>query len=150
MNRLFPQARDYRTLNTRITAEERAAVEEALGFELLPGQRDRFEYFELTGPDGVQLGYVIAASQRGEFGAIEFVLGLSREHAVNGMYIQRTRERDRAFAESTFLESLTGSTPDDVPVLAERMQGETNHGRRVVLQGVMKELATFRHLVLRE
>ena len=143
MTRLFPDARDYRTVNRRIGTAQRAQIEERLGFALLPGQHDAFQYFEMLGRSSERIGHVIAASQRGQFGAIEFVLGLDTAGVVNGLYIQRARERDLAFRSQEFLDSLRGSAVGATSSLAARERQEDNHGRKAVMQGVLKELVVF-------
>lgn len=38
------------------TGRQSEAIEARLGFKLLPGQRDQFQYFEMTGEKGKRLG----------------------------------------------------------------------------------------------
>lgn len=150
MTKLFPSAVDYRTVTTRIAPEQRAAIERETGSELLPGQRDQFTYFALLGAKGRTLGHVIAASQKGEFGAIEFVMGLDSAGKVNGMYIQRSRERDVAFKETAFVDSFKGIASGARGELVKRARAEENRGKRAVLQGVLKELVAFQTLAAKQ
>jgi len=49
MTKLFPGAEGYLTVDIAISDEQREEIESRLGFELLPGQQDRFLYFTMTG-----------------------------------------------------------------------------------------------------
>jgi len=86
MTKIFPDAWDYKTVNHALTPQEREAIEAKVGFTLLPGQRDQFQYFEMIGEDGKRIGTIIAASQKGEFGAIEFVFGMDTLRAAKYFY----------------------------------------------------------------
>ena len=79
MKKLFPDAEGYLTVETGISGEQKEEIESRLGLELLPGQQDRFLYFTMTDADGADIGTVIAASQKGQYGAIEFIFGLDTE-----------------------------------------------------------------------
>ncbi len=146
MTRIFPGARDYRTVTVPIRPAQREAIERATGFPLLPGQREQFQYFTMTGEAGRPVGTIIAASQKGEFGAIEVVFGLDEAGAIAGLYVQRARERDQAFRERAFLDQFLGTKVTDAARLRRRLAGEKNRGAAAVLQGVLKELVTFREL----
>jgi hypothetical protein len=149
MTRIFPDARDYRTVTRGISPEERKIIEEKLGSELLPGQRDTFQYYELLDGNGKLLGYVIAPAQRGEFGVIEFVFGLTRERKINAIYIQRARERDREFRREEFLEQFIGKSIEDVGKmeLSNDITAKKTVATSAVVLGVRKELITFDKLV---
>jgi len=149
MTRIFPAARDYKTVTLPIGAAQRQAIERAMGFPLLPGQREQFQYYVMTGGDGRPLGSIIAASQKGEYGAIEFVFGLDPAGAVAGIYVQRSRERDQSFKERAFLDPLVGLELGDADRLRRRQAGEKNRGHVAVLRGLLKELVTFRELTRR-
>ncbi len=149
MTRIFPDAKDYRTVTLDISREDLQAVESAIGFPLLPGQREQFQYFEMTGKTGAIIGYIIAGSQKGEYGAIEFVFGMDAAFTVNGIYIQRSRERDRSFKEQPFLDSFLGLKPQDTRQIGARFTGSPSLGTTAVIQGVVKELAVFDRLVLK-
>ncbi len=146
MTRIFPAARDYRTVTLPIAAAQRAAIEQATGFPLLPGQREQFQYYAMTGEAGRPVGTIIAASQKGEYGAIEFVFGLDPAGAVAGIYVQRARERDQGFKERAFLDQFVGLKLADTERLRRRLAGEKRRGQGAVLQGLLKELTTFREL----
>ena len=149
MTRIFPAARDYRTVTLPIAAPQRAAIEQAIGFPLLPGQREQFQYYAMTGAAGRPVGTIIAASQKGEYGAIEFVFGLDPSGAVAGIYVQRARERDQGFKERAFLDQFVGLKSGDTERLRRRLAGEKRRGEGAVLQGLLKELTTFRELTRR-
>lgn len=149
MVRLFPEAKDYRTITRKIDPDSLKTIEARAG-RLLPGQRDLFQYFELTGPGGALLGYIFAGSQKGEYGAIEFVAGLDKESRIKGVYIQRSREKENEFKSREFLDQFNGLTPDKFSAL-ELMQDipvkKRTAGGQAVLSGLKKELTAFTVLV---
>lgn len=149
MVRLFPEAKDYRTITKKIDPDSLKAIEARAG-RLLPGQRDLFQYFELTGPDGALLGYVFAGSQKGEYGAIEFVSGLDKESRIKGVYIQRSREKESEFKSREFLDQFKGLAADKVGALElvkDIAVKKKTAGAQAVLAGIKKELTAFTVLV---
>ena len=100
MVRIFPDAMDYKTITKKITSQNLKKIEDRAG-KLLSGQREVFQYYELIG-EGTLLGYIFASTQKGEYGAIEFVFGLDKESKITAIYIQRSRERDRKFKQKEF------------------------------------------------
>ena len=57
MTRLFPEARDYRTVTVPIAPEARARIEQRAGAPLLPGQREQYQYFEMLDGAGQVIGH---------------------------------------------------------------------------------------------
>jgi len=150
MRRIFPTAKDYKTITRRITAEQRSRIERRLGSPLLPGQRDQFQYYEMTDSSGSPLGHIIAASQKGGFGAIEFVFGVDADRRIVGLYIQRARERDTTFRSKDFLEKFVGRTLADLEDAASGLLSPVTVGTKAVYLGLRKELITFDELNRRE
>ncbi len=148
MTRIFPEARDYKTVNVRIPADKRKMIEEKMGYELLPGQQDQFQYFEMTGEKGQVIGTVIAASQKGEFGAIEFVFGLDTDMVINEIYIQRARERDTSFKDQDFLDLFAGKSIREAADFDKLYNGDPSIGTDAVIRGLKKELIAYETLVL--
>jgi len=146
MTRIFPDAKDYKTINLRISPQQRTAIEAKLGFELLPGQRDQFQYFEMTGAGGKKIGVIIAASQKGEFGAIEFVFGLDTNMVIKDLYIQRSRERDQSFKERDFLSRFIGKRMTDAMALEKIPEADLTIGKSAVIKGLKKELIVLQEL----
>ncbi|MBN1129662.1 MAG: hypothetical protein JXA71_11780 [Chitinispirillaceae bacterium] len=140
MTRIFPEAKDYKTVNHALTAAERTAIEAKLGFALLPGQRDQFQYFEMTGEGGRVIGTIIAASQKGEYGAIEFVFGMDTTGIIKGIYVQRSRERDVRFKDRGFLDLFLGKNSGSI---AQAYKGPATLGTTAVIRGLQKELVAF-------
>lgn len=150
MAKIFPEARDYKTITEKISLQELKIIEERLGSQLLPGQRETFQYYELLDGNGELLGYIVAAAQRGEFGVIEFVFGLDLDIKINGIYIQRARERDREFGKREFLEQFIGKSVQDVDKMqiGKNIKAEKTIGTAAVILGIRKELITLDELVL--
>jgi hypothetical protein len=149
MTKLFPDAEGYLTVDIGISDEQREEIESRLGFELLPGQQDRFLYFTMTGADGAEIGTVIAASQKGQYGAIEFIVGLDNELVIRDLYIQRARERDRRFKDREFLDLFVGRTLSEAEELHLLYTGAETPGTTAVIRGLQKELIAYDVVVLK-
>jgi Na+-translocating ferredoxin:NAD+ oxidoreductase RnfG subunit len=149
MTRIFPQARDYKTIIKRISEQNLKTIEERLGSQLLPGQRETWQYYRLVDGNGELLGYVMAAAQRGEFGVIEFVFGVDRDKRINGIYIQRARERDREFRREEFLEQFIGKSINDVDnmQLGKDIIAKETIGTTAVILGIRRNLINYEVLV---
>jgi hypothetical protein len=143
MTRIFPDARDYRSITARISAEQRAVIEKALGYEMLPGQQDQFQYYEMLDATGARVGTIIPSTQKGEFGAVEFVFGLGTDAAIKGLYIQRARERDQSFKDRAFLDLFVGRSAAERDAIVQIDSGGSTPGRQAVIRGLFKELTTM-------
>lgn len=150
MGRIFPSAHDYRTMTVNISNEDLANIEEIIGTEVLPGQREQFQYYQMTNREGETLGYIIAVTQRGQYGAVEFVFGLNTDHTIRDLYIQRTRERDRSFREREFLELFVGIDIHNIDHLSSIYKGPSTPGTDAVINGLIKALTSFDQLVLKK
>ena len=149
MTRLFPEAKDYRTVTVRLTPDALARIEKRAGAVLLPGQREQYQYFEMLAGDGKVIGHTQAMTQKGEFGAIEFVFGMDLQGRINGLYIQRQRERDKGFREEAFLAKFHGISVADADALGDPAGDAGSIGTRAVTLGVRKALIEFDELVLK-
>lgn len=143
MTRIFPDARDYTSVTARISAEQRAVIEKTLGYELLPGQQDQFQYYQMLDAAGSIIGTIIPSTQKGEFGAVEFVFGLGPDTTIKGLYIQRARERDQAFKDRTFLDLFIGRSAADRQAIQQVDGGGSTPGKQAVIRGLFKELITM-------
>lgn len=114
MRRIFPQARDYKTVTHKMTPARIAAIEAALGAPLESSERREFDVYEITGADGSRAGTVLALAGKGEYGAIEVVIGVDGSGRIAGTYIQRSRERTtKALQSPDFLAQFAGKTKGD-------------------------------------
>ncbi|MBD3317945.1 MAG: hypothetical protein GF344_19345 [Chitinivibrionales bacterium] len=148
MTKIFPNAYDYRTVNEKIAPKQLAAIEKTLGFEVLPGQRDVFQYFTMTGEKGEPIGTIIAVTQKGEYGAVEIVFGFDTSMVVKGLYVQRARERDRRFKKREFLDLFVGRNAKDALSFDKVYTGEATPGTDAVIRGLKKALVAYDILVL--
>lgn len=148
MTKIFPNAKDYRTVMVDLDEVKRAAIEQAIGHELLPGQREQFQYFEMTGASGEVIGTIIAGSQKGEYGAVEFVFGMDPDQSIKDMYIQRSRERDQVFKQREFLDLFRGLNARGAQSALGLFKGEPTPGTTAVIKGLVKELVAFDLLVV--
>ncbi len=113
MQKIFPQARDYETVERKIPSEKLRLIEGRLGKSLDPGEREDWVFYRIRGKVGETLGYVLTDAEKGEYGAIEVVMGITPEGKVTGVYIQRARERDQEFKSRGFLDQFSGKTKED-------------------------------------
>ena len=145
MTRIFKDATDYKTVTKEISSEQLKTIEKKLGDKLLPGQRETYQYYEMLNSTGAVLGYIIAASQKGEYGAIEFVFGLDINRKINGIYIQRARERDKEFKKEEFLKQFQSIGIEDIDKLeiGKIIKAKKTVGTTAILLGLKKELIAF-------
>lgn len=150
MTRIFPEAKDYRTVTKKISLQELRTIEDRLKAKLLPGQRETYQYYEMLDDKGKLLGYILAASQKGEFGAIEFVFGIDLNLKIKGIYIQRARERDTEFKKSEFLGQFIGKKLEDADTMeiGKDVVAKTTGAAAAIVSGVRKELIAFDELAL--
>ena len=108
-----------------------------------------FQYFEMIDDKGKLLGYTIASTQKGEYGAIEFVFGLDVNRKITGIYIQRARERDREFKKKKFLNQFIGKSGKDIDRLKidKGIKAKKTIGTSAVAAGIIKELVALDVLV---
>jgi len=146
MTRIFPEAEDYKTVTLDISDADRAAIEADLGFPLLPGQEKQLLYYDMLDKDGDSVGTIIAASQKGEYGIVEFVFGLDTDKAIKDIYIQRARERDRTFKKREFLDLFLGLTVSEADAVSGRYTGPESPGTEAIIRGIKKEMVALRRL----
>ncbi|MFQ3675038.1 MAG: hypothetical protein SNJ64_00665 [Endomicrobiia bacterium] len=145
MTKIFKDANDYKTITKKISSEQREIIEKMLGSKLLPGQRETYQYYEMLDASGNILGYTIAGSQKGEYGAIEFVFGLDINEKINGLYIQRSREKDKEFRNEEFLKQFIGKGIQDIinMEIDKEIRLKKTVGTTAILLGLKKEVITF-------
>lgn len=143
MSRIFPDAQDYTTVNRSISPKHLAEIEKKTGNPLLPGQRDKFQYFKMTGKGGHEIGTIIAASQKGTYGAIEFVVGIDTTGIIKDLYIQRSRERDQKFKSRAFLDLFKGKSMKDCHHYFKYYTDDKSAGTEAVINGLIKEFVTY-------
>lgn len=113
MSKLFPTAKDYKSIDRKISPEKRQAIEQRLGRPLDPGEREDWIYYQLTDAKGQTLGFVIADAEKGEYGVIEVVMGITTDGKVKAVYVQKARERNKEFKSPEFLAQFAGKTQKD-------------------------------------
>lgn len=141
MSRLFPKANDYQTIDRKISSEKLKLVEEILGRPLDPGERTNWIYYRITS-EGV-LGHVLTDAEKGEYGVIEIVMGITTDGKVIGVYIQLARERDKEFKSKEFLYQFIGKTKEDPIQIGRDIQAESSLPTNQVAYGVRKMLIMY-------
>lgn len=147
MQKIFPEARDYKTLTIKMTPETIGRIERALGGKLDESEKSEFNVYEIMGTSGgkpQRIGAILALAGKGEYGAIEVVIGVDPGDKVVGAYIQRSRERaTRALQAPEFLEQFVGKTKDDALELGRDLEPtspDAETGSRVVALAIKKML----------
>lgn len=146
MSRLFPTARDYKTVDVKISADALARIEKRLGKPLDPGERDNWIYYAIAGTKGELLGHVLTDAERGEYGAIELVMGVDPAGKTTSIYVQRSRERDKVFKSRDFLARFVGKTVADPVRLSKDIEGARAIATEQVAFSVRKMLVIYDEL----
>jgi hypothetical protein len=109
----FPEADGHET-ETRILSGLRVELAQALGRNPTAGENTLRLYRILHGQH--QLGTVLTARVKGEYGAIELVVALDTDRAIRGLRLQRSREPEAiaaALQRPEWLASFRGKTARD-------------------------------------
>lgn len=146
MIRLFPKARDYETIDKKILTEQRARIEQQIGKPLDPGEREGWIYYTIRGENGEPLGYILTDAEKGEYGVIEMVMGITTDGKIIGLYIQRARERDKEFKSKEFLDQFVGKTKEVPFQIGKEIKGKNSVPTEQVVFGVRKMLMMFDEL----
>ncbi|MGE3682650.1 MAG: hypothetical protein AB7G93_13070 [Bdellovibrionales bacterium] len=115
MNKLFPEAEDYSTITIKLTPEHISAIEKRLGSPLDESEKHEFNFYELKSKAGGKvktLGQAVALAGKGEYGAIEVVIGVDPTRKIRAAYIQRSREKAKREIEE-FLTQFKGKALGD-------------------------------------
>ena len=114
MQKIFPQARDYKTVTVKMTPEKVAAIEKTIGTNLDDSEKQEFNFYDINGVvrgKPQRIGTIIALAGKGEYGVIEVVIGIDGDGKIVGAYIQRSRERvTHALESAEFLDQFRGKT----------------------------------------
>jgi hypothetical protein len=117
MQKIFPDARDYKTVTVKMAPERIAATERLLGEKLDPSEKAEFNFYEIVGAvrgKPLKIGTIMALAGKGEYGAIEVVIGVDDDGRIVGAYIQRSRERvSKALKSPAFLNQFVGKSKRD-------------------------------------
>jgi tRNA/tmRNA/rRNA uracil-C5-methylase (TrmA/RlmC/RlmD family) len=146
MIRLFPKAKDYETIDRKISNQQRDRIEEQLGKPLDPGEREGWIYYKIRGQKGETLGYILTDAEKGEYGVIEIVMGITTDGKSIGLYIQRARERNKEFKSKEFLDQFIGKTKSDPIQIGNDIKAKTSLPTEQIAYGVRKMLVMFDEL----
>jgi hypothetical protein len=130
-----------------MTRERIGEIERVLGAGLDDSEKSEFNVYEIMAAPGgkpQRIGTLMALAGKGEYWAIEVVIGLGRDNQIRGAYIQRSRERaTRALQSPEFLQQFVGKTNDDALEIGRDIKPVTANaeaGSRVVARTVKKML----------
>lgn len=117
MSKLFPEARDYMTITRKMTPEIVSRIEKQIGTSLDESEKVEFSFYDIKAiQEGkpASAGTVLALAGKGEYGAIEIVIGINLSAEISGIYIQRSRERaNKALRSDDFLNQFVGKSAED-------------------------------------
>lgn len=153
MQKIFPSARDYKTITVKMTPDKIAAIEKALGAKLDDSEKGEFNFYDIVGVaqgKPQKLGTLIALAGRAEYGTLEVVIGVDPNGRIIGAYIQRSRERvTRALESPQFLDQFKGKTkndPFDVGAAIKSAGPDADAASRIVAF-VIKKMLVFRDVL---
>ena len=154
MQRLFPRARDYKTVMVKLAPATVAAIEKGLGTGLDSSEKTEFSFYDITGGSGKAevVGTVLALAGKGQYGAIEVVIGVDRDARIVGTYIQRSRERaTKALQSAEFLKQFEGKTRNDALEVGKDLKAPSADAEAAskVVAEVVRKMLVFND-VLRE
>lgn len=153
MQRIFPSARDYKTITVKMTADKIDAIEKALGAKLDDSEKREFNFYEVVGVSQgrpQKLGTVIALAGRAEYGTIEVVIGVDPNGRIIGAYIRRSRERvTRALESPQFLEQFKGKARNDALDVGTTIKsaGPDADAASRVVASVIRKMLVFREVL---
>lgn len=149
MSKLFPAAKDYKTVTKKIKKETAQKIEALAGVRLDETERAEFNYYDITGTVGSKtqkVGTVLALAGAGDYGAIEVVIGLDNDEKIVGAYIQRMRERsgDKLRSEE-FLGQFKSKTVKDPIAIGNDIKpvSEAKTASQAITVAIKKMLAFY-------
>ena len=150
MEKIFPEAADYKTITVPVKPAAVQAIEKTLGAPLDDSEKSEFNFYEIVGTVGGEvrkLGTIVALAGKGEYGVIEVVSGLDPDGKIVGVYIQRLRERATSALQSDrFLRQFVGKTKADrleIGAGLEAPSPDAEAASRVVATTVRKMLIFY-------
>lgn len=150
INKLFPDGKDYKSIEVKIVPEKLRKIEKLLGKTLDPGEKDLWIYYEITDKSGEILGYVLTDAETGQYGVIEIVMGITPNLTIKNVYIQRSREKDKKHKSQEFLNQFVGKSKDDKFVSGEDTGEGENIAVNAVIYGIKKMLTMYDILVVQK
>lgn len=90
IKKLFPKATSYKSIIRRYNKEEKEKIEKLINKELDPDETE-FTFYQIF-MNKKRIGTVLTHTEKGQYGAIEVVIGLDSLNKVQKVLIQRERE----------------------------------------------------------
>lgn len=150
MQKIFPSARDYKTVTVKMTPDKINAIEKVIGTKLDDSEKSEFSFYQIIGVGASKprvVGTIIALAGKGEYGVIEVVIGVNEDGKIIGAYIQRSRERTTHDLESPgFLDQFKGKTENSGFELGKDIKpasASAEHGSQVVTFVIRKMLVFY-------
>ncbi len=112
IKKIFPQATGYKSVVRRYNKKEKEIIEKLINKELDP---DETEFtFYLIFMNKKRIGTVLTHTEKGQYGAIEVVIGLDSLNRVQKVLIQRDREiKSKELRSENFLNQFKGKSFKD-------------------------------------
>jgi len=149
MQKIFPQASDYKTITVKMTPEHIKLIEKAIGTNLDESEKGEFNFYDIMGVingKSEKIGTIIALAGKGEYGVIEVVIGIDNKNMIVGAYIQRSRERVTKEIQSPgFLSQFKGKTKDDSFEIGKDMKSASSDAEAAsgIVTFVIKKMLIF-------
>ncbi len=112
IKKIFPKATGYKSIIRRYDKKEKEKIETFINKELDP---DETEFtFYLIFSNKKRIGTVLTHTEKGQYGAIEVVIGLDSLNKVQKVLIQRDREvKSKELRSENFLNQFIGKSFQD-------------------------------------
>jgi hypothetical protein len=158
MAKIFPGAKNYRTHVEKTPKDVLLSIAGKRGFSWDKGElayipKFGFHIYEVIDAEGGALGYITALAGKGEFGAVEMVVGINAQGKIFHIYIQRMRERRaKELRAPAFLDQFLEKGARDMAALREsfRKVEKADIASDAVLSTVEKMLSLHEHFTSKE
>ncbi len=158
MAKIFPDAKNYRTHVEKVPKNILLSIAGEHGFSWDEGElayipKFGFHFYEVIDAEGAALGYITALAGKGEFGAVEVVVGINAQGKIFHIYIQRMRERRaKELRAPVFLDQFLGKGARDMAALRKSFRRVEGAGvaSDAVRSTVEKMLSLHEHFTSKE
>ncbi|MEO0113823.1 MAG: hypothetical protein ABIK80_07710 [candidate division WOR-3 bacterium] len=112
IKKIFPKATGYKSIIRRYDKKEKEKIKKFINKELDPDETEFTFYQIFLGKK--RIGTVLTHTEKGQYGAIEVVIGLDTLNRVQKVLIQRDREiKSKELRSENFLNQFTGKSFQD-------------------------------------
>lgn len=112
IKKIFPKATSYKSIIRRYNKRQKEIIERLIKKELDPDETE-FTFYHIY-MNKKKIGSVLTHTEKGQYGAIEVVIGLDSLNRVQKVLIQRDREiKSKELRDENFLNQFIGKSYKD-------------------------------------